>query len=136
MDIGTAPRTVDVSAIASAPARSISPASTSPIKTQLPAPKAVRAVENTQRTSVETNSPTTPANINAAEEGAKKEARSFSFDNRTNEVIFQVLNTNTGEILRQYPEESALRLRALYKEAAQKLEEKKSPESITQGAAS
>jgi uncharacterized FlaG/YvyC family protein len=78
------------------------------------------------RSDVNTARPETSATSRAVQDAQTRTAtldRALSFDTRTNEVIFQVLNQNTGEVVRQIPEESVLKMRAIYREAAQKASE-------------
>jgi uncharacterized FlaG/YvyC family protein len=93
------------------------------VRTQLPAAKSVSAVNTTQDIRADSKDIQAEVKTNDSQSptlGSPNLERALSFDKRTNEVIFQVLNQNTGEVVRQFPEESVLRMRALYREAEQR----------------
>lgn len=93
------------------------------VRTQLSAAKSVSASNNTQNIRSDTQDIKSEVKSNNTQSqalGSPNLERALSFDKRTNEVIFQVLNQNTGEVVRQFPEESVLRMRALYREAEER----------------
>ena len=58
--------------------------------------------------------PTEGADFTAALDGAMREAveRNITVDPRTRELVFQTISKETGEVVRQIPDEAVLRLRA------------------------
>jgi uncharacterized FlaG/YvyC family protein len=58
--------------------------------------------------------PTEGADFGAALDSAMREAveRNITVDPRTRELVFQTISKDTGEVVRQIPDEAVLRLRA------------------------
>jgi uncharacterized FlaG/YvyC family protein len=81
------------------------------VATELPDKEAVGASEKADRTTLDASE--TRARAMAAVEAAAKpiERRNF-VDERTNDYVFQAVNQDTGEVVRQIPAEVNLRLRA------------------------
>jgi flagellar protein FlaG len=85
------------------------------VKTQL-APEA--AVQQVGKTPAVQFAPSEGADFHAALESALREVveRNITVDPRTRELVFQTVSKETGEVVRQIPDEAILRLRAYVRE--------------------
>ena len=81
------------------------------VKTEL-APDA--AVQQAERSPAVRLTPGDDARFRASLNAALREVveRNIDLDPRTRELVFQTVNKETGEVIRQFPEEMILRLRA------------------------
>ena len=105
-----------------APARVDQLAAAGAVKTQL-APEA--AVQQAGETPPVRFAPNDGADFSASLDSALREVveRNITVDPRTRELVFQTISKETGEVVRQVPDEAMLRLRAYVREM-QEAEEK------------
>jgi uncharacterized FlaG/YvyC family protein len=98
-----------------APARVDSLAAAGAVKTQL-APEA--AVQHAGETPAVRFAPNDGADFSATLDVALREVveRNIVVDPRTRELVFQTISKETGEVVRQIPDEAMLRLRAYVRE--------------------
>ena len=99
----------------SAPARVDILASAGAVKTQL-APEA--AVQQAGKTPPVQFAPNEGADFRASLDLAMREVveRNITVDPKTRELVFQTISKETGEVVRQVPDEAMLRLRAYVRE--------------------
>jgi flagellar protein FlaG len=81
------------------------------VKTELKPEAAVQQVGNTPAVQF---APSEGADFHASLESALREVveRNITVDPRTRELVFQTISKETGEVVRQIPDEAILRLRA------------------------
>jgi FlaG protein len=80
------------------------------VATVLPKPQAVEAVVDPQAVRVDINSSVERRARLEAELGARK--KQFTFDEITKDMIIQTLDSETGEVVAQYPDDWQLKQRA------------------------
>jgi uncharacterized FlaG/YvyC family protein len=114
METGSLARPASISP-ANAPQRMDSLATAGAVRTELAPEKAVQHVEAAQAVRFE---PTDGAAARAAIDRALRETidRRISIDPKTREVVFQTVNKETGEVVRQVPDEALMRIRAYARE--------------------
>lgn len=117
MDVGSITRTPAPSAINS-PQRADTLASAGAVKTELKPEAAVQQVREAAATGFNPNE----AQAHAAIDQALREtiSRRIVLEPKTREVIYQAVNEETGEVVRQVPEAALLRLRAYAREMREK----------------
>jgi flagellar protein FlaG len=99
----------------SAPARVDILASAGAVKTQLAPEAAVQQAGNTPPVQF---APNEGADFSASLDLAMREVveRNITVDPKTRELVFQTISKETGEVVRQVPDEAMLRLRAYVRE--------------------
>ena len=102
-------------AAAAVPARVDILAAAGAVKTQL-APDA--AVQQAGKTPAVRFAPNDGASFGASLDSAMREVveRNITVDPKTRELVFQTISKETGEVVRQVPDEAMLRLRAYVRE--------------------
>jgi uncharacterized FlaG/YvyC family protein len=90
-------------------------------RTDLAPEKAVQQVTSADAVRFQ---PSEAANVRAAIDAALRETidRRITIDPKTREVVYQAVNKETGEIVRQVPDEALMRLRAYAREMREKAE--------------
>ena len=98
-----------------APARVEHLAAAGAVKTELTPETAVQQVEKSPSVRF---APSEGADFSAALDSALREVveRNIVIDPRTRELVFQTISKETGEVVRQVPDEAMLRLRAYVRE--------------------
>ena len=114
METGNVSKPV-ASAAPVAPARADLLIAAGAVKTDL-APEA--AVQQVEKSASVQFAPTEGADFSASLDAAMREVveRNITVDPRTRELVFQTVSKETGEVVRQFPEEALLRLRAYVRE--------------------
>ena len=109
--IGRPPQAANIAPVARAEA----PAAVEQVKTELPREQAVQQPGEDEAVQFE-NRPGLDAKV--ALDAAINDAidRRFMIDQETRALIYQAVNDETGEVLRQYPEEMLLKLRTYARE--------------------
>jgi flagellar protein FlaG len=104
-----------VAAATAAPARVEHLIAAGAVKTEL-APEA--AVQQVEKTAAVQFAPTQGADFSASLDATMRDVvkRNITIDPRTREIVFQAINQETGEVVRQIPDEAMLRLRAYIRE--------------------
>ena len=82
----------------------------SPTKTELPAEKAVRPADKTSQTRPMSENAQRPDEGDKTEKLEQKHYR----DAITQDVVYRTINPDNGEVVRQIPDESLLRLRRYF----------------------
>jgi flagellar protein FlaG len=120
MDTGSIARPIPHPAL-NAPQRSETYASAGAVKTDLASEAAVQQVRETQALRFD---PTDGAAARATLDQALREAiaRRITIDPKTREVVYQTVDRDTGDVLRQVPDEALMRLRAYAREMREKQE--------------
>ena len=120
MDSGSISRPTPVPAL-NAPQRTDTLAAAGAVRTELPVESAVQQVNEVEAVRFE---PSDGARERAALDRALREtiARRIDIDPKTREVVHQTVNRETGEVLRQVPDEALMRLRAYAREMREKAE--------------
>jgi hypothetical protein len=110
MDSGSIPKPATMSA-PSAPQRAETLVATGAVKTELAPEAAVRQVPQTRPVRVDL---TNGAATRAALDQALRETidRRLIVDPKSREVVYQAVDKDTGDVVRQVPDEAILRLRA------------------------
>jgi uncharacterized FlaG/YvyC family protein len=114
MEVGSIARTPAPSA-ANAPQRADTLAASSAVKTELKPEAAVQQVREVEAPRFD---PTNETASRAALDQVVREtiSRRIVLEPKTREVLFQTVNEETGEVVRQVPDEALLRLRAYARE--------------------
>jgi len=101
-----------------APQRVDAPAASGAVATQLPPESAVRQVEAAEAVRLDIGA---GAQARAALDAALRDVieRNLTIDPKSREVVSQTVNKETGEVLRQVPDEAILRLRAYARQMRQ-----------------
>jgi uncharacterized FlaG/YvyC family protein len=104
-----------------APQRTDSLAATGAVRTELPAEAAVQQVNEVEAVRFE---PSEGAKERAAAERALQDVikRRIEIEPKSREVVYQKVNEETGEVVRQVPDEALMRLRAYAREMREKAE--------------
>jgi flagellar protein FlaG len=118
MEVGSIARTPAPSA-ANAPQRADTLVSAGAVKTELKPEAAVQQVREVEPVRFD---PTNETAARAALDQVIREtiSRRIVLEPKTREVIFQTVNEETGEVVRQVPDEALLRLRAYARELREK----------------
>ena len=115
MDTGSIARSPVISTPTAAPAAAVSAGG---VATELPAAAVVRQIGETEAVRFE---PSGGAGTRAAIEAAAQDLRrQVIIDPETRDLVFQSVNDRTGEVVRQIPDETLLRLRAYVREISAK----------------
>ncbi len=120
MDSGSITRPTPTPAL-NAPQRTDSLAAAGAVRTELPAEAAVQQVNEAEAVRFE---PSDGARERAAVERALQDVikRRIEIEPKTREVVYQKVNEETGEVVRQVPDEALMRLRAYAREMREKAE--------------
>jgi hypothetical protein len=120
MDTGSITRPTAIPAL-TAPQRADSLATAGAVRTELPAEAAVQQVGPAEPLRFE---PSDGARERAALDEALRETirRRIDIDPKTREVVYQTVDEETGEVVRQVPDEALMRLRAYAREMREKAE--------------
>jgi flagellar protein FlaG len=115
METAIVARPAAVSAQA-ASARAESLVSNNRIRTELPRSATVNGTYGSSSTSFE---PSHDAREQSKREAAVRDTikRNLTVDPKTREIVYQAVDTKSGEIIRQIPSDAILRLRAYYRDA-------------------
>lgn len=120
MDTGSIAKPAAGSAL-NAPQRTDTLAAAGAIKTDLTPTAAVQQVEKVEAVRFEpSNGAYSRAKIDAAMQDVI--ARRISIDPKTREILYQKVNKETGEVVRQVPDEALMRLRAYAREMREQVE--------------
>lgn len=118
MGLGSINR-IPVPSATNAPQRTETLAAAGAVKTELKPEAAVQQVREAEAVRFEqTNEAARRAFLDAALR--ETIARRIELDPKSREVIFQAVNKETGEVVRQVPDEALLRLRAFARELREK----------------
>lgn len=127
MDIANVARPAAVSAQV-ASLRAENTVSNNRIRTELPRSATVNGVLASPPSRFE---PSNDARDQAKREAALRDTikRNIVIDPKTREIVFQAVDTKSGEVIRQIPSDAILRLRAYYRDAPTLAEPKPQPAS-------
>ena len=118
MDTGSIAKPAAVAAL-NAPQRVNTPASAGAVKTEL-APEA--SVQQVSEAAVVRFDPSNGAQARAALDAAIRDLveRHIEIEPKTREVVYQTVDKESGEVIRQFPDQALLRIRAYAREMREK----------------
>jgi flagellar protein FlaG len=121
MDTGSIAKPAAVAAL-NAPQRVNTPASAGAVKTEL-APEA--SVQQVSEAAAVRFDPSSGAQARAALDAAIRDVieRHIEIEPKTREVVYQTVDRESGEVIRQVPDQALLRLRAYAREMREKSDE-------------
>jgi flagellar protein FlaG len=121
MDTGSIAKPAPTSAY-NAPHRTDTLVASGAVRTELPPEAAVQQVSGIEAVRFE---PSDGARARAALDAALREVidRRIMIEPKTREVVYQTIDRESGEVIRQLPEQAMLRLRAYSREMREKAEQ-------------